>query len=125
MKKFQKIKLEYSGENLNANNKDILNYITKRDYVEKTRVKTRTGVPTKHIKSAKDISKDVFFKTITKSDEDGVMEDFKATLNSKLADINILLEKYRVARYPGKKVLQEGKILIEDVLEYREPVEFF
>ena len=45
------------------------------------------------------------------------MEDFKATLNSKLADINILLEKYRVARYPGKKVLQEGKSLIEDVLE--------
>ena len=123
--KDQKIKLEYSGENLNSNNKDILNYITKRDYVEITRGKTRTGVPTKHIKSAKDISKDVFFKTITKSDEDGVMEDFKATLNSKLADINILLEKYRVARYPGKKVLQEGKSLIEDVLEYREPVEFF
>ena len=123
--KEQKIKLEYSNENLTSNNKDLVNYITKRDYVEKTKVKTRVGVPAKHIKAAKDICKDVFFTTITKSDEDGVMNDFKSIAKDNLHEIDKLLEKYKTVRYPGKKILQEGKSLIEDVLDYKEPVEFF
>ena len=123
--KDQKIKLEYSNENLTSNNKDLVNYITKRDYVEKTKVKTRVGVPAKHIKSAKDICKDVFFRTITKSDEDGVMNEFKSIAKDNLHKIDNLLEKYKIARYPGKKILQEGKSLIEEVLDYKEPVEFF
>lgn len=123
--KEQKIKLEYSGENLSVVNKDILNYITKRDYVEKTRVKTRVGVPEKHIKAAKNICKELFISTITKPDEDGVMSEFKYKAESKLKDINSLLEKYLRVRYPDKKILQEGKELIEEVLYYKEPVEFF
>lgn len=123
--KEQKIKLEYSGENLNINNKDVLNYITKRDYVEKTRVKVRKGVPAKQIKIVKDISKDTLFNTITKSDEDGVMEEFKATVTKKIYQIDLLLQEYKIARYPGKKILLEGKKLLEEILDYREPIEFF
>ncbi|MGL6105626.1 BREX system P-loop protein BrxC [Romboutsia sp.] len=123
--KEQRIKLEYSNENLTSNNRDLLNYITKRDYVEKTKVKTRVGVSAKHIKSAKDICKDVFFRTITKSDEDGVMNDFKSIAKDNLHELDKLLDKYKTVRYPGKKILQEGKSLIEEVLDYREPVEFF
>ncbi|WP_270659444.1 BREX system P-loop protein BrxC [Paraclostridium bifermentans] len=123
--KEQKIKLEYSGENLNINNKDVLNYITKRDYVEKTRVKVRKGVPAKQIKIVKDISKDTLFNTITKSDEDGVMEEFKATVTKKIHQIDLLLQEYKIARYPGKKILLEGKKLLEETLDYREPIEFF
>lgn len=123
--KEQKIKLEYSGENLNINNKDVLNYITKRDYVEKTRVKVRKGVPAKQIKIVKDISKDTLFNTITKSDEDGVMEEFKATVIKKIHKIDLLLQEYKIARYPGKKILLEGKKLLEETLAYREPIEFF
>lgn len=123
--KEQKIKLEYSGENLNINNKDVLNYITKRDYVEKTRVKVRKGVPAKQIKIVKDISKDTLFNTITKSDEDGVMEEFKATVTKKIHQIDLLLQEYKIARYPGKKILLEGKKLLEETLDYRESIEFF
>lgn len=123
--KEQKIKLEYSGENLNINNKDLLNYITKRDYVEKTRVKVRKGVPAKQIKIVKDISKDTLFNTITKSDEDGVMEEFKATVTKKIHQIDLLLQEYKIVRYPGKKILLEGKKLLEETLDYREPIEFF
>ena len=45
--KSQKIKLECSGENITIDNRDVVNYITKRDYVEKTKVKVRKGVPNK------------------------------------------------------------------------------
>ena len=123
--KEQKIKLEYGNENLTSNNRDLVNYITKRDYIEKTKVKTRIGVPAKHIKAAKDICKEVFFRTITKSDEDGIMNDFKSVAKDNLHEIDKLLEKYKTVRYPGKKILQEGKSLIGEVLDYREAVEFF
>ncbi len=123
--KEQKIKLECSGENITTSNRDVANYITKRDYVEKTKVKVRKGVPTKQIKSAKDISKEVFFKTITQSDEDGVMNEFKSIAKDRLYEIERLLDKYRTARYPGKKILETGKDLIDQALYNREPVEFF
>lgn len=123
--KDQKIKLELSGENLNAANRDVLNYITKRDYVEKTKVKSRVGVPDNHIKSAKEISNIVFMRTITKFDEDGVMADFREISKDHLNYINILLEKCKLVRYPGKKILLEGKELIEEVLDSKDPVEFF
>lgn len=123
--KDQKIKLEISGENLNTTNREVLNYITKRDYIEKTKVKSRVGVPDNHIKSAKEISNIVFMTTITKFDEDGVMDDFRKVSRSHLNYINELLEKYKLVRYPGKKILLEGKDLIEEVLGYKDPVEFF
>ncbi|MEG1287669.1 MAG: BREX system P-loop protein BrxC [Clostridium sp.] len=123
--KEQKVKLECSGENITTSSRDVANYITKRDYVEKTKVKIRKGVSAKHIKSAKDICKDVFFRTITKSDEDGVMIEFKDIAKDKLYEIERLLDKYKLARYPGKKVLETGKDLTQQCLDYREPVEFF
>lgn len=123
--KEQKIKLECSGENITSSSRDVLNYITKRDYVEKTKVKVRKGVPAKQIRTAKEISKDVFFHTITMSDEDSVMAEFKSVAKAKKSEIEGLLDKYKIARYPGKKILEQGKNLIEEVLDYRDPLEFF
>ncbi len=53
------------------------------------------------------------------------MNDFKSIAKDNLYKIDILLEKYKIASYPGKKVLQQGKSLIKEVLECREAVEFF
>lgn len=123
--KDQKIKLEFGGENLSTNDRNVPNYITKRDSIEKTKVKTRIGVPDKQIKVAKSISNLVFYTTITKFDEDGVMKDFKEVLRDHLNYINSLLEQYKRFHYPGKKILEIGKELIEEILAYKEPVEFF
>ena len=123
--KSQKIKLECSGENITIDNRDVVNYITKKDYIEKTKVKVRKGVPNRYIKDVKEISKDVFNHTITESDEDGVMANFKAKAKEVIIEIDRLLDEYRFGRYPDKKVLQEGKKLIEGVIQNREPLEFF
>ena len=103
----------------------MTNYITKRDNLEKTKIKTRVSVPDNHIKAAKNISNLVFNTTITKFDEDSVMIDFKDTLKDNLNYIKQLLEQYRRFNYPGKKILERGQELIEDVLSYKEPVAFF
>ena len=123
--KNQNIKMEFGGENLSANDKNVTNYITKRDNLEKTKIKTRVSVPDNHIKAAKNISNLVFNTTITKFDEDSVMIDFKDTLKDNLNYIKQLLEQYRRFNYPGKKILERGQELIEDVLSYKEPVSFF
>lgn len=123
--KNQNIKMEFGGENLSTNDKNVPNYITKRDNLEKTKIKTRVSVPDSHIKAAKNISNLVFNTTITKFDEDSVMIDFKDTLKDNLNYIKQLLEQYRRFNYPGKKILERGQELIEDVLSYKEPVAFF
>ncbi|MDD6736561.1 MAG: BREX system P-loop protein BrxC, partial [Clostridiales bacterium] len=123
--KNQNIKMEFGGENLSTNDKNVTNYITKRDNLEKTKIKTRVSVPDSHIKSAKNISNLVFNTTITKFDEDSVMIDFKETLKDNLNYIKQLLEQYRRFNYPGKKILERGQELIEEVLSYKEPVAFF
>lgn len=123
--KNQNIKMEFGGENLSTNDKNVTNYITKRDNLEKTKIKTRVSVPDNHIKSAKNISNLVFNTTITKFDEDSVMIDFKDILKDNLNYIKQLLEQYRRFNYPGKKILERGQELIEDVLSYKEPVAFF
>ena len=123
--KNQNIKMEFGGENLSTNDKNVTNYITKRDNLEKTKIKTRVSVPDNHIKAAKNISNLVFNTTITKFDEDSVMIDFKYTLKDNLNYIKQLLEQYRRFNYPGKKILERGQELIEDVLSYKEPVAFF
>lgn len=123
--KNQNIKMEFGGENLSTNDKNVTNYITKRDNLEKTKIKTRVSVPDNHIKAAKNISNLVFNTTITKFDEDSVMIDFKDTLKDNLNYIKQLLEQYRRFNYPGKKILERGQELIEYVLSYKEPVAFF
>lgn len=123
--KKQNIKMEFGGENLSTNDKNVTNYITKRDNLEKTKIKTRVSVPDNHIKAAKNISNLVFNTTITKFDEDSVMIDFKETLKDNLNYIKQLLEQYRRFSYPGKKILERGQELIEEVLSYKEPVAFF
>ena len=123
--KNQNIKMEFGGENLSTNDKNVTNYITKRDNLEKTKIKTRVSVPDNHIKAAKNISNLVFNTTITKFDEDSVMIDFKDTLKDNLNYIKQLLEQYRRFNYPGKKILERGQELIEEVLSYKEPVAFF
>ncbi len=123
--KNQNIKMEFGGENLSTNDKNVTNYITKRDNLEKTKIKTRVSVPDNHIKAAKNISNLVFNTTITKFDEDSVMIDFKYTLKDNLNYIKQLLEQYRRFNYPGKKILERGQELIEEVLSYKEPVAFF
>ncbi len=49
--KKQDIKAVLNNEVLSPNNREIVNYVTKRDYVERVIIKTREKVPTKYIEA--------------------------------------------------------------------------
>ena len=126
--KEQKIKLEYSGENISIENKDLINYITKKAYTEKVKIKVRETVPQKQIDEAKRISKEVFLKTIHFSDEDNVMNQIKENAKDELFRINNILSNYKMGTkypYPEKDILITGKETIEEILNIKDPIEFF
>ena len=53
------------------------------------------------------------------------MANFKNKAKDVIYEIDRLLDEYKFGRYPDKKILEEGKKLIEDSIYYKEPLEFF
>ena len=123
--KGQEIKLELNQTNLNTSDRDILNYVTKRDYVDKVVIKKRERIPQNLIKTTKDIIKDMFEITAVPSDEDGLMLRCKELLQKELNEINLLLVNYRNKVYPGQDILMDVKDPIEKLLSISDTASFY
>lgn len=123
--KMQEITLELSNDYLRINDPDLLKYITKKEYSDRILVKKRTHISAELINLARELARNVFNQAALPSDEDGLMVRFKELSSKELAEIERLLENYRHNRYPGKKVLEEGKLLFADLLKQKEVKLFF
>lgn len=133
--KIQDIKLQLGNEYLNVTDKDLLQYVTKRENQDRLIVKKRVKTPVKFINNVKNLAKEVFSFTALPNDEDGLMHSFKKLcereLNLRSKDTNdygiyFLLEDYKNNKfYPGKEVLEKGQKLFEDILEIKDTKEFY
>jgi hypothetical protein len=123
--KAQEIKLEYTSQYLTTSDKDVVNYLTKRDYVDRVLVKKRTKTPPKYISNVKDLCKDLFNYSAAPSDEDGLMSRFKDLVKGEVANIRELLVHYEQAGYPGKDILLNGKKAFEEVVNINDTMEFY
>jgi hypothetical protein len=123
--KAQEIKLQINGEYLDINDRDVVKYITKREYAEKLLIEKRIKISPVLINAVKEIAKDVFGITALPSDEDGLMRRLKELMNNEIQYIDKLLENYQYAPYPGKDVLEEGKKLFTALSKIRDAKEFF
>ncbi|MDK2829372.1 MAG: hypothetical protein PWP67_2192 [Clostridium butyricum] len=124
--KKQDIKAVLNDEVLAPNNREIVNYITKRDYVERVILKTREKVPNKYIEVLKDLNKDIFGFSSIPSDEDGMMASFKDSSRSELHRIDLMLNNFSIGcKYPGEDILKNGQKLFKEVIEIKDTLEFF
>jgi len=133
--KTQEIKLQLGNEFLNASDKELINYLTKRDYQDRLIVKKRTKTPAKYINNVKNLAKEVFGFAAVPSDEDGLMDRFKKLCDHELkmrsTDTNdygiyFLIEEYKNNKfYPGKEVLERGQNLFEEILKIKDVKEFY
>lgn len=133
--KAQEVKLQLGSEYINIYDKDLISYLTKRDYQDRLIVKKRTKVPAKYINNVKNLAKEIFDKAAMPNDEDGLMERFKKLceqeLNMRSTDTNdygiyFLLENYKNnIYYPGKEVLERGQKLFEEILAISDSTEFY
>lgn len=127
--KKQEIRLELSGENIAANDMEVVNYVTKRGYLDRVAVKTRVKISPSLLANAKDIAKDVFGKSNVPGDEDGLMARIKELADEELSgkqdSIKDLLHEYDKDRYPGKQVLESGKKILEQIKYIKDTKSFY
>lgn len=133
--KMQEVNLQLGSEYLNTSDKELINYLTKRDSQDRLMIKKRLKTPTKYINNVKELSKEVFETTGVPSDEDGLMNRFKtlceSELNKRSTDtgdygIYFLLEEYKNnPLYPGKEILENGQEILEEIIKINDLKEFY
>lgn len=105
---------------------DLVRYLTKREYLEKLLIEMREHPTDKQMKSVREVMKDLFTMPSVNEEDDALIKSFKTRANNMLSKINELLTEYRLEnRYPGKRVLENGKKMLAEAVEISAPMEFF
>jgi hypothetical protein len=123
--KSQDMKLQLNSQYLDIQDREIVKYLTKRDYIDRLLVEKRIKVPTQQIYILKEICKELFNITALPSDEDGLMRKYKDLARDEISKITELLVYYRQAKYPGQDILIEGKITLEKINKIHDAKEFY
>ncbi len=117
-----------NGASVTMMNKDveeIINYITKKAFVEKLMMEERVRVQDKDKKVVRDVLKELFHTSSPSDDEDAVMNYFISFANKLITELRVMKKDYDRAKYPGLKVIEEGIRIMSDIVHIQFPVEFF
>ena len=110
---------------MNKSDEEIVNLITKKANVEKLLMEQRIRASEKDKKIVRDVMKELFHTTSVNEDEDSMMKTFQK-YSSNLQNALVLMEtRYDRHPYPGRKVLNQGKTLLNKVMQQDSPLEFF
>ena len=105
---------------------EILNFIIKKQYVEKLLMERRIKVNEKEKKAVKDVLKELFKESYPSDDEDILMNRFRSLATNKLQMLTNLGVYYETnSRYPGKSIVEKGSALFTDTLQISVPAEFY
>lgn len=129
-KLFKRGELSFSvnGASVTMMNKDveeIINYITKKAFVEKLMMEERVRVQDKDKKVVRDVLKELFHTSSPSDDEDAAMNYFISFANKLITGLRVMKKDYDRAKYPGLKVIEEGIRIMSDIVQIQSPVEFF
>ncbi len=123
--KAQKIRLELNREYLSITDENIINCLTKKDYIDKVLVKKKIQAPSNYISNVKEIGKDLFNYSKVLEDEDALMNRFIELGKGEVESIRELLVNYDKANYPGKDILLEGMRTLNKVIDIKDIGEFY
>ena len=111
---------------LSTNSDELVRYITKREYVEKLLIDIRERATDGQIRSAKEVMKDYFGFTVSSDDDDKIMSSFKNRAKDKVEVYDDILVEYRInPKYPCKRLMEEARKRLAELLDINEPTEFF
>lgn len=123
--KAQDIKLQMNSQYLDVNDREIIKYLTKRDYIDRLLIEKRIKVAAHQINNVKELCKEIFGITALPSDEDGLLRRFKDLSRDEIAKINELLIYYKQSKYPGQDILLNGKSELEKIFKIHDAKEFY
>ena len=111
---------------LSTEPKDIVRYLTKREFVDRLLIDIRERATDGQLRSAKEIMKDYFGFTLSSDDDDTIMRHFQKRANDKVELYNDILVEYRVnPKLPCKSLMEKAKNRLEEIMAIKEPGEFF
>lgn len=117
-----------NGSSVSTHNKEaeeIINYITKKSYVDKLMMEQKIRVSEKEKKVTKDVMKELFGATGNSDDEDTMMNAFVTYATKLTSTLGELEVRYESTRYPGKHIVEYGRKLLFGLVQIRTPTEFF
>ncbi len=112
---------------LNKDVEEIINYITKKAFVEKLMMEERVRIADKDKKAVRDVLKELFpfHASIPSDDEDAVMKIFISAANKLIAELRVMKKDYDKAKYPGLNVIDAGIRIMTDIVQIQNPAEFY
>ena len=110
---------------MNKSGDEIVDYITKKQYVDKLLTEVRTRVSEKDKKAVQKVIKELFGTSLVSEDEDTGMRNFQNYSQKRIDEMEKLEINYQHYAYPGKKVIAEGKKLLVPIVQISEPKEFY
>ena len=105
---------------------ELYRYVTRKEYLEKLMIEKRVKANEKQKKAVRQIMKDLFFYTSPSDDDDIMMNSFMnraKSLKSELEKLEIFYQNQPL--YPCRKIITDGKNLLNEALEIKYPAEFF
>ncbi len=113
----QRIYISYNGSAIQPTEPKLVDYLRRRSEIDKAKVNKRVTIPTVTINRARGIVKEYFNVMDVPTDEDGLITYIQASFEGQQEEFNKLLtEKYNLGKYPDKKVVEQGKQLIGELL---------
>lgn len=110
---------------LNKSEEELVNLVTKKQYVDKLLMEVRVRVDDRDKKAVRDVMKELFHVSSAADDEDTVMKNFQNYAQKMIYEMERLEGEYQRYDYPGKKTVKDGMKLMRSVLQYTAPLEFF
>ena len=126
--KDRSISFTLNGAPITQQNKsvdEIVRIITKKEFVEKLMIEKREQVNEIQKRDVKEVMKELFGVSGAPEDDDAMMYSFQNYAQKQLATVQELIRACEGKPYPGKKILLQGKELLQDIVQMQQPSEFF
>lgn len=134
--KEQTLRFELGGRSVDASDMAVVDYVTKRDMVDRLVIKIRIKVSQALLNNAKELARELWGFTAMPNDEDGIMAKFKERAENEMykamdsswqnnVSLSSLLTMYAGHRYPGKQVLENGLKMLKAIVEINDVKAFF
>lgn len=104
---------------------EIINYITKKQHVEKLLIEEKEVIDERHIRSLKNISSILFKRDIQFEDTDMMVKKFNEYAGHMIEELNRLKDNYTRGKYPGESIIEEGINLINRTRGISNPGDIF
>jgi len=110
---------------LNKTPEELVNYVTKREYVEKLLTERREKASDSQKKAVRQVMKALFGTSSVNDEDDALMHSFQSYSKDILNELDKFEIQYEEKPFPGRSIVAEGRSLLREVVMLQAPSAFF